>query len=166
MLNTAPFSAEKKDEIQQAMQKSNVTYSRGKNDSNEKSFNPENPSSVNKGKKEKLQLYLDAYIRNILKVLEKLLTFQKVSIVLDIRRIVMEIIKWEYKEVRSDTEEDLIKLGKQGWESVLQTNNGQILFKRPCGKIQVIEKENPAEVEIKQSADFNLDQKKTGSWGY
>ena len=53
----------------------------------------------------------------------------------------MEITKWEYKEV--DTIEAANFRGSQGWEAFgVNSRIGKILLKRPCGRLQVIEKVN------------------------
>lgn len=50
----------------------------------------------------------------------------------------MEILKWEYTNKLRSHEEEVSELGKQGWEAV-GIDNGAILFKRPCGKLQMRE---------------------------
>lgn len=77
----------------------------------------------------------------------------------------MDITKWEYTSVSINDENKLQELGKQGWEGI-SSDNGTIVLKRPCGRIQVIEKVNTTGVEIKQTPDFNLDQNKDSGYGY
>ena len=59
----------------------------------------------------------------------------------------MEITKWDYRwlgyNAGEKTDENTLKeLGRQGWEAVSidYSRGGIILFKRPYGKLQVIEK--------------------------
>lgn len=61
----------------------------------------------------------------------------------------MEISKWEYKRIAWDNEK-LAELGKQGWECFGFQDN-TVALKRPCGRLQVIEKVNG--VPINQDKD-------------
>ncbi len=56
------------------------------------------------------------------------------------------ITKWEYRTQyeyvgNHSKTTSLNDLGQQGWEAVGIEKNGQVLFKRPCGKIRVQEKQ-------------------------
>ena len=53
-----------------------------------------------------------------------------------------ENVKWEYKVSRSSNEEDLNKLGENGWEAVSMSSPGGILLKRPKQKIQPQRQQN------------------------
>ncbi len=60
-----------------------------------------------------------------------------------------EITKWEYKTVFRD---EVNEYGKQGWEGFGYDNvNGNVLLKRPCGRLKVIEKVNGREINPEQS---------------
>ncbi len=72
----------------------------------------------------------------------------------------MEITKWEYKdcidEDRKILVEELNKLGKQGWEAFATYTHpsgypNHIILKRPCGRLQVIEKVNGKELNTEQN---------------
>lgn len=62
-----------------------------------------------------------------------------------------EITKWEYKRLQAGFgENDYNELGKQGYEMV-GMNNEWAIFKRPCGRLKVIEKVNGKEINPEQS---------------
>lgn len=61
----------------------------------------------------------------------------------------MEITKWEINSAYGDGEAK--KLGQKGWEPFGVTDNGRILFKRPCGRLKVIEKVNGVEINNTQT---------------
>ena len=62
-----------------------------------------------------------------------------------------EITKWEYKRLGARRgEDDYNELGKQGYEKV-GMNNEWVIFKRPCGRLKVIEKVNGKEINPGQS---------------
>lgn len=56
-----------------------------------------------------------------------------------------QITQWEYKKFvgKSFSEEELNKLGEQGWELTGSTSAGPILFKRP--KITQKHEQNPSD---------------------
>ena len=56
----------------------------------------------------------------------------------------MEITKWEYETVSTNTQAN--ELGKKGWEAYGTNATGQIMLKRPCGRLRVIEKVNGVEI--------------------
>lgn len=71
----------------------------------------------------------------------------------------MEITKWEYKEV--DIRE-ANELGKQGWEGFgsVRRQNGDtyIQVKRPCGRLQVIEKVNGVPINQEQERSDGVER--------
>lgn len=66
----------------------------------------------------------------------------------------MEITKWEYK---SATLEQAKELGKQGWEG-FGYDNSTILLKRPCGRLQVIEKVNGVPINQEQDRSDGVER--------
>lgn len=71
----------------------------------------------------------------------------------------MEITKWEYKEARM---EDISKLGKQGWEAFAaqkgETGITYVQLKRPCGRLQVIEKVNGVPINQEQDRSDGIER--------
>ena len=66
----------------------------------------------------------------------------------------MEITKWEYlKDMFGESE--LNELGKKGWEVCGCDKNGCVILKRPCGRIQVVEKVNGVEVNRNNSNEHS-----------
>ena len=62
----------------------------------------------------------------------------------------MEITKWEYKKIPYDDKE-VSALGKQGWEAFgMDSTCHVIALKRPCGRLQVIEKVNGVPINQEQ----------------
>lgn len=55
----------------------------------------------------------------------------------------MDVTKWEYTSCCISFDEELAKLGQNGWEVVGIDNNGgaTAILKRPCGRIHVEETE-------------------------
>ena len=79
----------------------------------------------------------------------------------------MEITKWEYKNTLGN-QENLNQLGivekyttwldaKQGWEAVGIEGNG-VLMKRPCGRLQVIEKVNGVPINQEQDRSDGVER--------
>lgn len=61
----------------------------------------------------------------------------------------MDITKWEY--VAAD-KKDVEAYGKKGWEAYgYDEQNCQILLKRPCSRLHVIEKVNGVEINSTQT---------------
>lgn len=71
----------------------------------------------------------------------------------------MEITKWEYKEVKFD---EVHKLGKQGWEGFGSTRDGNgithVQMKRPCGRLQVVEKVNGVPINQEQDRSDGIER--------
>ncbi len=61
----------------------------------------------------------------------------------------MEITKWEIEYGNSGEKEK--QLGQKGWEPFGVLPNGVIAFKRPCGRLKVIEKVNGVEINNTQT---------------
>ncbi len=61
----------------------------------------------------------------------------------------MEITKWEIEY--GNSAEKIEKLGQKGWEPFGVQSNGVIMFKRPCGRLKVIEKVNGVEINNTQT---------------
>ena len=63
-----------------------------------------------------------------------------------------EITKWEYTTGDYLRNPNINELGKQGWEAFgYDSVNGNVLLKRPCGRLKVIEKVNGREINPEQS---------------
>ena len=70
----------------------------------------------------------------------------------------MEITKWEYKRIPYDDKE-VAKLGKQGWEAVGTNSDCHVLIlKRPCGRLQVIEKVNGVPINQEQDRSDGIER--------
>ena len=68
----------------------------------------------------------------------------------------MEITKWEYREASIDYAKDL---GKQGWEGFgYDSDKKNILLKRPCGRLQVIEKVNGVPINQEQDRSDGVER--------
>ncbi len=71
----------------------------------------------------------------------------------------MEITKWEYKEVEM---KEANKLGKEGWEGfgAQRASNGitYVQLKRPCGRLQVIEKVNGVPINQEQDRSDGVER--------
>ena len=68
----------------------------------------------------------------------------------------MEITKWECKRIDYDDKE-VAALGKQGWEPY-GYSNGTIVLKRPCGRLQVIEKVNGVPINQEQDRSDGVER--------
>lgn len=66
----------------------------------------------------------------------------------------MEITKWEYKQCNFDQAKEL---GKQGWEG-FGYQNGTMFLKRPCGRLQVIEKVNGVPINQEQDRSEGVER--------
>lgn len=65
---------------------------------------------------------------------------------------IMDITKWEYETVYVQDMKKINELGRKGWEAFANNpNRHTLIFKRPCGRLHVIEKVNGVEINSTQT---------------